>query len=435
MTTIEQKIDPAKSSLLSFIKTNRGKSYDRFDPINEFVDQIKASGAWSYAQALTGPIGPYAQLEGQHPDHQFENFACTDYLGLAQHPEIHRAVLECVQEYGVHASASPAFTGNTALGKSLEGLLSDILGRECALLFTSGWGANYGAIVGLANRDGADHFFLDAHAHNCLRTAVETVKGREYQNFRHNDCDDLEAKLKKCRQWDAHNCIFIVIDSLYSMKSSAPDLPRILRLADEYEAFVILDVAHDFGTIGNGLGSLETIDLAQADRLIISGCFSKSLGTNGGFVAGSRAIYNQIMFYSPTYIFSTGIDPIPCAIAKRSLEIAFSPEGQYLRARLLANIEHAHQKFSNAGFKILGNVKSAIVPVLMGDEKVARLVNRHLMENGLLVNRAEFPAVGRRESILRFTLMATHEKFQIDRAAELLKSAWEYAQDELSEED
>ncbi|MCC6726757.1 MAG: pyridoxal phosphate-dependent aminotransferase family protein [Saprospiraceae bacterium] len=434
MITLEQKIDPTKSSLLSFIKTNRGKSFDRFNPINEFVGQIKASGAWTYAQALTGPIGPWAQLAGQHPDHLLENFACTDYLGLAQHPEVHRAVLECVEEYGVHTSASPTFTGNTSLGKSLETMLSQILGKDCALLYTTGWGANYGAIVGLANRDGADHFFVDAHAHNCLRTAVETVKGRDYQNFRHNDCDDLETKLKKCRQWDAHNGIFIVIDSLYSMKSSAPDLPRILQLANEYEAFVILDVAHDFGAIGNGLGVLETIDLAQADRLIISGCFSKSLGTNGGFVAGNRAIYHQLMLYSPTYIFSTGIDPIPCAIAKRSLEIAFSPEGQYLRARLASNIEHAHQCFTDAGFEVLGNVKSAIVPVLMGHEKVARLVTRNLMESGLLVNRAEFPAVGRRESILRFTLMATHEKFQIDRATEMLKSAWEYAQEELSEE-
>ncbi len=433
MSILEQKVDPLKGSLLSFIKTNKGKTFDRFDPINDYVAQIKANGAWNYSQSLTGPIGPFAQLDGMHPDVVLDNFACTDYLGLAQHPEVQRAVVECIRDYGIHASASPTLTGNTSLGKSLEVLLSEILGKECALLYTSGWGANYGAIVGLANRDGADHFLVDAHAHNCLRSAVETVKGREYQQFRHNDCDDLETKLRKCRQWDAHNGIFIVIDSLYSMKSSSPDLPRIMRLADEYEAFVILDVAHDFGAVGNGLGALESIDLECADRLIISGCFSKSLGTNGGFVAGSKAIYHQLMLYSPTYIFSTGIDPIPCAIAKRSLEIAFSPEGQHLRSRLMANIEHAHQQFTDAGFRVLGNTKSAIVPVLMGDEKLARLVTMYLLENGLLVNRAEFPAVGRKEAILRFTLMATHEKFQIDRATLLLKEAWEYAQAELGE--
>jgi 7-keto-8-aminopelargonate synthetase-like enzyme len=133
------------------------------------------------------------------------------------------------------------------------------------------------------------------------------------------------------------------------------------------------------------------------------------------------------MLYSPPYFFSTGIDPIPCAIAKRALEIAFSPEGDYLRAKLLTNSKLAHHRFTEAGFTVLGNIKSGIVPVLMGEEKVARLATRYLLDNGLLVNRAEFPAVGRREAILRFTLMSTHHRSQIDRAATLLQEAWEFA--------
>lgn len=428
MIATEQKNDPLKGSLLSFIKTNKGKGLERYDAINQYVEQIKEHGAWSYSQALTAPIGPVAHLEGMRPGHVLDNFACSDYLGLAQHPAILQTASDCISQYGVHASASPTLTGNTSIGKALEIKLAQILKKDCSLLFTTGWAANYGAIVGLANREGADHFFVDAHAHNCLRTAVENVKGREFQSFRHNDCDDLEAKLRKCRHFDAHSGIFIVIDALYSMMSSAPDLPRILHLADEFEAFVVLDVAHDFAAIGeHGLGALEGIDLENSDRMIISGCFSKSLGTNGGFVAGCQAIYHQIMLYSPTYIFSTGIDPIPCAIASKALDLAFSPVGDQLRAQLLSNCEYMHRQFTNAGFQVLGNTKSAIVPVLMGDEKVARIVTRYLLENGLLVNRAEFPAVGRREAILRFSLMSTHSKDQIDRATSLMTEAWDFA--------
>lgn len=428
MKLLENSVEPPKRNLLHFIRTNRGKSFERYTPINQFVNQGKESGLWHYGYVMNGPIAPVTNIKGMNDDRKMENFASSDYLGLTQHPSVHQAAHDCIQQYGIHASASPVLTGNTPVGKALEEKLSNIFRKDAALLFTTGWAANYGVIVGLASREGLDHFFIDALAHNCLRTAVEHIKGHGLQNFRHNDLDDLEEKLKKCRATDTENGIFIVIDSLYSMKSSSPDLPRVLRLAEEYEAFVILDVAHDFAAVGNGLGTLEGIDLGNTDRLIISGCFSKSLATNGGFVVGHRSIYHQIMLYSPTYFFSTGIDPIPCAIAKSALEVAFSKEGDLLRGELASLSEYAKLKFTEQGFEVLGNVRSAIVPVLIGNENVARFATRFLHDHGILVNRAEFPAVARGEAILRFSLMATHEKGQIDRAAELLQPAVEYAQ-------
>jgi 7-keto-8-aminopelargonate synthetase-like enzyme len=214
--------------------------------------------------------------------------------------------------------------------------------------------------------------------------------------------------------------IFVVVEGLYSMNSDMPDLPKILDLIDQYEAILILDSAHDFGAMGKkGLGILETVAGRDLSNVVICGAFSKSFGSNGGFVAGPRVIRLQLVVFSPSYTFSNGISPIQCAIVQKCAEIIFSEEGDNLRATLRENIDHAIGAFKNQGFQTIGT-PSPIVPVLIGADSLARLMCRETAKKGLLANLAEFPAVPKGKAIFRFQMMSTHTTDQISEAARIL---------------
>jgi 7-keto-8-aminopelargonate synthetase-like enzyme len=295
-----------------------------------------------------------------------------------------------------------------------------MLKQRTALIFPTGWMACFGAVSGLTN--GRDTIVMDALAHNCLQIASRHSTQNIFK-FNHNDMAHLNEVLEKCRQLDDRNGLIVITESLFSMNSDAPDLRRIMELIHKYEAILILDVAHDLGVLGDrGLGLLETIDLQYEKNLIICGAFSKAFGTNGGFVAGPAEIRKQLTTMTPTYVFSTGASPIQCHVASRSIDLVFSEEGARLRKRLKQLVDFTVAKFYENGF-IINGMPTQIVPVQIGHERIARMIFKNVLEQGLMVNLVEFPAVPKSKAIFRFQLMATHQEDEIEQAIDMMKTA------------
>ena len=175
-----------------------------------------------------------------------------------------------------------------------------------------------------------------------------------------------------------------------------------------HECIVIVDNSHDFGCMGKrGLGMLEDIDLGMQDNLVIAGSLSKCFATNGGFVASRAVVKERVRVYSSSYIFATAIPPIQCAILLEALRIAFSEEGSRLRAVLKKNYEAARAELARLGFKLDGQ-PSAIIPIVIGRDKLARLMGRALRQRGIHANLAEFPVVARNRAIFRLIVSSTH---------------------------
>lgn len=350
------------------------------------------------------------------------NFGSHDYLGLSHHPAVLDAAREAVDLYGIHNASSQALTGRTELNDILEQRMSQILGTETCVLFPTGWMAGYGALSGLAN--GRDTIVLDKLAHNCLQCGAQAAT-ENILKFRHNDMEHLEQLLSSCREKDHSNGLFVVTETHYSMNSDGPDMVELFRIIDRYNAILIIDVAHDLGANGaRGLGSLEKIRLEGRENVVIMGAFSKTFASNGGFLAGPRMIRNQIMFSSPSYVFSSGISTFQCAVVLKALDIVFSDEGTALRKHLRSLERYANNLLRSMDFELDG-IQSQIIPVVIGMEGEARLMSNQVLKNNLVCNLVEFPAVPKNRAILRLLLKATHSHDDIDRMAAILCQARE----------
>ncbi len=404
---------------LDYMKIS-GKSLEqRFSPFYEYGNLRNRHGLnFSANRVLTSLVSTQVDAEiAGHVKENYLNFSSQDYLGLAQNREVMDAAHEAIVSYGVHTASAPILTGRNKMTEKLETTLAEKLGTEQCLLYPTGWGACFGAIAALVTKN--DLVIIDSLSHNSLQTAVKySVKCA--QKFRHNDVSHLESLLKKCRSKNRDCGIFVIVESLYSMNSDIPDLPEILDLTHKYEAILILDIAHDFGAMGErGLGILETVTDRKLENLILCGSFSKSFASNGGFVAGPDITRLQLIVFSPSYTFSNGISPVQCAVAQKCADIIFSEEGDIRRKKLKQNIDQAIHEFMKEGFVTTG-IPSPIVPVLIGPENIARLMSKEMTDKGVLANMAEFPAVPKGKSIFRFQIMSNHRKEQIAEAAKIL---------------
>jgi 7-keto-8-aminopelargonate synthetase-like enzyme len=419
-------------SALDYFKISGKSLHQRFSPIYDYGSIRDDYGVYFSAnRVLTSLVSTYVDAEvANHPGERYLNFSSQDYLGLSQNDEVKNAARIAIDEYGIHTASSPILTGRNKLTEKLEETLAGILGMEQCLLYPTGWGACFGAIAALVT--GNDQLILDSLSHNSLQTAAK-YSVECAQKFKHNDINHLESLLKKSRSKNPEGAIFVVVESLYSMNSDIPDLANILDLTMKYEAILILDIAHDFGAMGEkGLGILETVRNKNLDNVVVCGAFSKSFASNGGFVAGPEVIRRQLIVFSPTYTFSNGISPMQCAVAQKCAEIIFSEQGTILRKKLKKNINDAIGEFKNYRFVTIG-VPSPIVPVLIGPEDLTRLMAREMTNKGVLANMAEFPAVPKGKSIFRFQMMSNHRKEHIVEAARTLAATRTEAEGMLRE--
>jgi len=400
----------------------------RVDAFANWQDLRRRNGLWPYGRSSDiGPNTVGAARTDRGEAIGGVNFASQDYLSLSSHPAIKAEAVEAVEAFGVHSAGSPAFVGNTSGSVALERTICDFLQMEHTLLFPTGWAAGFGVIKGLVRS--SDHIVMDVLAHACLQEGAQAATKNLYLH-RHLDVEHCRHWLQTIRAKDKENGILVVTEGLFSMDSDVPNLQAMQELCRDYNATLMVDVAHDLGCLGeDGTGQIGMQKmLGECD--IVMGSFSKTFASNGGFVATrSQAVKEYLRYFATPGTFSNALSPVQAAVVGKAFDIVRSAEGRELRRSLMANILDLRSQLTAAGFTVFGE-PSAIVAVAMGTEGLARLVGRQLPDAGVISNLVEYPAVAKGQARFRLQVMANHTPENIRAAVQGLKTAYEHASEE-----
>lgn len=398
-----------------------GKSLsDRNQPLAANVEAASEAGLWQYFRQHVGPVGLNVTVQDE-AGRQWTglNLASQDYLGLATDKRVAAAAIAAIERYGVHSSGSAPMGGGSVVGQQLADRLSEITGLSKTLLFPTGWAAGYGAIRGLVRPH--DHVVIDALAHNCLQHGAASATDNVHP-FSHNSLESLEKRLRRIRDKDPDAAILVVTEGLFSMDSDSPDLEEVVTLKDRFEAYLCVDIAHDFGVLGpTGRGALEGELFKGVDAVV--GSFSKTFASIGGFVSfRDVASLRAVQGFSGSYTFSNYLIPPQLGAVSSALDIAFSEEGQIRRAKVASNAAFLRQALIEHGIETTGRI-SPMVIVVVGDEMHARSAYRELLANEIILNCIEFPAVRRGAARFRIQLTPEHRRSDLQRAADAIASA------------
>ena len=334
-------------------------------------------------------------------------FGSNSYLGLTNHPKLIEAAKDALDKYGTGASGSRLMNGNLDLHEELEASLAEFTGKPASAVFSTGFQANLGTVSALIGRN--DFIVMDEKNHASIIEGSRLSYAKSLK-FRHNDMISLEENLKKT---DPAQIILIVVDGVFSMEGDIAPLDEICRLAEKYSASVMVDDAHALGVLGVG-GAGTASHFGVTDNVdLIMGTFSKSLASLGGFVASDIDTINFLKHNARSLLFSAGIPPASAAVVLKALQII--KEEPERREKLWENAGYARHLLKRHGFEI-GESQTPIIPIFIGDEQNTFTIATLLMSQGVYVNPIIHPAVGKDEAMLRFSLMSTHTKEQIDTA-------------------
>lgn len=338
-------------------------------------------------------------------------FGSNSYLGLTDDPRVKEAAIEATRKYGTGCAGSRFLNGTLDLHIALEKELAEFVGKEDAIIYSTGFQVNLGVVSCVTDRN--DYILCDELDHASI------VEGRRLSfstalKYRHNDMAALERELQKCRPEAVK---LIVVDGVFSMEGDIANLPEIVRLSKQYNASIMVDEAHGLGVLGRqGRGTCDHFGLSQ-DVDLIMGTFSKSLAAIGGFIASDESVINYLRHNSRSYIFSASNTPAATAAAREALHI-MKTEPERI-AHLWEITNYALKSFRDLGFEI-GNTSTPIIPLYVRDMEKTFLVTTQLFEEGVFVNPVVPPACSPGDTLIRFSLMATHTKEQIDVAIEKL---------------
>lgn len=342
-------------------------------------------------------------------------FGSNSYMGLTYHERIINAAIEATRKYGTGCAGSRFLNGTLDLHVQLEKELAEFVGKEEALVYSTGFTVNEGVVSCLTDRN--DYILCDDRDHASI------VDGRRLSfstqlKYKHNDMAALEKELQKCKP-DAVK--LIVVDGVFSMEGDLANLPEIVRLKEKYNASIMVDEAHGLGVFGrDGRGVCDHFGLTdQVD--VIMGTFSKSLASIGGFVASDKDTINWLRHNSRSYIFSASNTPAATAAAREALHII--QEDKQRRQNLWDITNYALEKFRAAGFEI-GETESPIIPLYVHDTDKTFEVTKLAFDEGIFINPVIPPACAPQDTLVRVALMATHTKEQIDYAVEHLTKAF-----------
>lgn len=425
--SFQSRIPPAAltGSMRDFRVPGGADLLGRVEGFFKWQDLRRENGLWPFSRSTEDGPGTICRAQDDRGNQMRGiNFASQDYLSLSSHSGIKATAKEVIERCGVHSAGSPALVGNTSYSVALERKIADFLGMEEAVLFPTGWAAGFGVIKGLVRS--ADHVVMDMLTHSCLQEGAHAATQNIHQ-FRHLDLAYCRRVLTKIRAQDTENGILVVTEGLFSMDSDTPDLLAMQELCNEFNATLVVDVAHDLGCLGeDGRGHIGIQNmLGKVD--IVMGSFSKTFASNGGFVAcRNRAVKEYLRFFSAPATFSNALSPVQAAVVLKAFEIVESEEGRALRSSLMTNVVSLRRHLRSAGLDYYGD-PSAIVCVKMGSEGLARLVSRRLPELGLVANLVEFPAVPKGAARIRMQVMANHSEQNIADAVERLARALQEA--------
>ena len=333
----------------------------------------------------------------------------NNYLGLTTHPSVKKASCDAIVRYGTSCTGSRFLNGTLAMHEELERRLAEWVGKEAALIFSTGMQVNLGTISSLLSR--SDYVILDKDDHASIVDGARLGYGR-IERFRHNDVDHLERVLKSLPDNAGK---LIVVDGLFSMEGDLADLPAIVPLAKKYGARIMVDDAHGMGVTGAGHGTAAQFGLTDEVDLIMS-TFSKSFASIGGFVAGDEQVIHYIKHSARSLIFSASIPPSSTAAAMAALQVMHEEPERIQR------VNEIGQKMRN-GFKELGfntgRSITPVIPIIIGDDMKTFLTWKMLFENGVFVNPVISPAVSPGNQLLRTSYMASHTDAQLDEVLEI----------------
>jgi len=336
-------------------------------------------------------------------------FCSNDYLGLSCHPGVKRAVLQAMEEFGAGSGGAPTTSGFTRLHHELSEAIAKFKHRESALVFSSGYLAGLGALFALGDRDTL--FLCDRLNHPSLIDGVKLSRG-DHKIYEHLDLDHLESLLRNLKGYKTR---IIVTDSVFSIDGDIAALPEIVELARKYKALTFFDEAHATGTVGERGGGIEDLFDARGSVDLLSGTFSKALGSGGGFVAASSRTIAHLQKRCRHYLYATSLSPLCCAASLESLRILNSqPE---LVTRMRSNFNFIRQNLRGLGLSF-PDKPAPILPVLFGDAGKTRRAAQELYLRGIFIAPLTPPNVPEAGSRLRITTMTTHTESDLKALTE-----------------
>jgi 8-amino-7-oxononanoate synthase len=390
---------------------------------HERLEQLRAArehDLMPYFRVVEAEPGPVALMEGR----ERITLGSNNYLGLTGDARVKAAAREALDHYGTGLTGSRFMNGTTPLHLELESELADWMGSEDALVFTTGYLANVGAIGTLL--DPGDTVICDSGDHASILDAVSLSRAR-VRPFRHNRLDKLESMLSRAES-DGGG-VLVVVDGLFSMEGDLSPLLDVTALCREHGARLMVDEAHAVGVLGEqGTGACELLGCEDEVDLRM-GTFSKSLASCGGFIAGPHDVIDFLRVQSRAFMFTAAAVPAATGAALGALRIIRSEEGAEMRAKVLDNARYLHDGLAALGYQVMepnrlpdgSDLITPIVPVLVGDDWKAVLLWKALYDAGVYVNVAIYPAVQRGGALLRTSVMATHERDHLDRALEIFE--------------
>ena len=377
------------------------------DTLSRSLAERRAAHLYRTRRLLQSAQTPHVVVDGK----SYLAFCSNNYLGLAKHPEVISAFQQSANHFGVGSGASHLVSGHSSEHHALEEELAAFCGRDRALLFSTGYMANMGAITALLGKD--DAIFEDRLNHASLLDAG-LLSGARFQRFLHNDVENLQIRLDKT---EAQRKL-IVVDGVFSMDGDCAPLPELAALAQKNNAWLMVDDAHGFGCLGKaGAGSAEYFKLSQNDLPILMGTLGKALGTFGAFIAGSETLIETLIQFSRAYIYTTAMPPAIAAATRVSLRLVQTENWRRVHLQqLIARFRHGAQAL---GLQLVDSF-SPIQPIIIGDEERTLNIAEQLAERGILIVAIRPPTVPTGSSRLRVTFSAEHTEVHVDKLLDAL---------------
>ncbi|HUN67026.1 MAG TPA: pyridoxal phosphate-dependent aminotransferase family protein [Bacteroidota bacterium] len=380
----------------------RRETADLFQKCFEFTraDEVKAAGFYPYFRAIEENEGPVVQIEGR----KIIMAGSNNYLGLTAHPAVKEAARKAIEKYGTGCSGSRYLTGTLDLHNELEARLAKFMGKEACLLFSTGYQTAQGIIPTLVQR--GEYVVTDKDNHACIVAGYMMAKGMfaEIVRYKHNDMADLERTIARLPKNAAK---LIVTDGVFSTSGEIVDLTDLVPIARKHGARILVDDAHAIGVIGKGGRGTASEFGFEAEVDMTMGTFSKTFASLGGFVVGQERVINYLKHHSPALIFSAS--PTPASVAAALAALGILEKEPERIGRLLKNANTMREGFKKLGFRIIEG-RSAVVPVIVGDDMIAFRFWRKLFDAGVFVNAFISPGVPPGLQMMRTSYMATHEE-------------------------
>ena len=368
--------------------------------------KVQEMGLYPYFRTIQSEQDTVVKINGK----DVLMFGSNSYLGLTNHPKLKEASKKAIDKYGSGCAGSRFLNGTLDIHLELEEKLANFVNKDAALVFSTGFQVNLGVISSIPGRH--DYIIIDDLDHACIIDGARLSFANKVWKYKHNDMEALEKLLAKC---EPDKIKLIAVDGVFSMEGDLCKLPEIVALAKKYNACIFLDDAHGLGVMGkSGRGTADHFGMTEHVDMIM-GTFSKSLASIGGFVAADNATINYLKHNARSLIFSASIAPANAASVIAALDL-IQEEPERID-KVWENTRYAKKLLNEAGFDT-GHTETPIIPIMIRDDFKTFKLTKILLDQGVFVNPVVSPAVASTSSLLRYSLMSTHTKEQIEESIE-----------------